>query len=83
MSTTDDTSRQVFHIELDISLDYRNDHAAFVILDALKEYADTERWRAEDSDNAAFLEELAATADRLHQLIDDQMCSANIREVVR
>lgn len=71
---------EVFHVELDLDVDGR-DHATFVILDALEEYAATQRWRAEDGDNAEFLTELADTADRLHELIDDQMCGANVRTV--
>ncbi|BDY33198.1 hypothetical protein [Mycolicibacterium mageritense] len=78
MSTTD-TETRVFHVELDISMDYRNSHEAFVIIDALEEYAGRQRWLAEDGDNAEFLNELADTADRLRERIDAQMCDANVR----
>lgn len=71
---------QVFHVELGISTAFE-DHEAFVILDALQEYASTQRWRAEDGDNAEFLTALADTADRLHTRIDAQMGDANIRDV--
>lgn len=65
---------QVFHVELDISMDYRHDHEAFVIIDALEEYASRQRWLAEDGgDNAEFQNELAATADQLRERIDAQM----------
>ncbi len=73
----DDT--RVFHIELDISLDH-HDHEAFVLLDALKEYASRQRWEAEDGDNAEFLNALADAADRLHERIDAQMGDANVRD---
>lgn len=74
-------ANQVFHIELDISMDYRNSHEAFVILDAFEEYASRQRWLAEDGgDNAQFQIELADTADRLRERIDAQMGDANVRE---
>lgn len=73
-------SNQVFHLELDLSTDFQ-DHEAFVITDALAEYAATQRWQAEDGDNAEFLNALADAADRLRERIDAQMGDANIREV--
>jgi len=73
--------KTVFHVELDISMDYSNSHESFVIVDALKEYADTQRWRAEDDPNAEFHLELAETADQLRERIDAQLGDANVREV--
>lgn len=71
---------RVFHIELDISMDYRHSHEAFVIIDAFEEYASRQRWLAEDGPNTEFQLELAETADRLRELIDAQMGDANVRE---
>lgn len=62
----------VYRCQIDISTDYRT-HEAFVIIDALEEYASRQRWRAEDGDNAEFLKELADTADRLRELFHAQM----------
>ena len=70
----------VYRITLDISADHHNSHEAFVIIDALKEYAETERWRAEDGDNAEFLNALADTADHLRKRIHAQLVTANIIE---
>lgn len=69
----------VFHVELDISMDYRNNHEAFVIIDALEEYASRQRWLAEDGDNAEFHLKLADTAGVLRERIDAQMGDANVR----
>lgn len=71
MTATDTTAR----ITLDISTDYRT-HEEFVITDALEEYASIQRWRAEDGDNAEFLNELADTADRLRTAIQQQLDTA-------
>ncbi|UBV13059.1 hypothetical protein [Mycolicibacterium fortuitum] len=62
----------VYRCQIDISTDYRT-HEAFVIIDALEEYASRQRWRAEDGDNAEFLKELADTADRLREQFHAQM----------
>lgn len=70
----------VYRITLDISAGHHNSHEAFVIIDALKEYADTQRWQAEDNDNAEFLNALANTADQLRERIDAQLVTANIIE---
>lgn len=71
MTATDTTAR----ITLDISTDTRT-HEEFVIIDALEEYASTHRWRAEDGDNAVFLNELADAADRLRAAIQQQLDNA-------
>lgn len=73
---------RAFHVELDISMDYRNSHEAFVIIDALEEYASSQRWQADGMDEAhtAFLNELADAADRLRERIDAQMGDANVIE---
>lgn len=75
-------TERVFHIELDLSLDYRNSHEPFVILNALEEYANTERWRAEDDTtmHGDYLRALAETADALRERIEAQMCDANVVE---
>lgn len=75
-------TREAFHVELDISTDYRESHEAFVIIDALEEYAATQRWCGEDGDNADFHNALAATADQLRERIDAQMVSANLRQMI-
>jgi hypothetical protein len=62
----------VYRCRIDISTDYRT-HEAFVIIDALEEYASRQRWRAEDGDNAELLKELADTADRLREQFHAQM----------
>lgn len=69
---------EVFHVELAISAN-RDSHEAFVITDALGEYAETHRWRAEDDPNAEFLHALADTADDLRRRIDVQLCDARLR----
>lgn len=71
MTATDTSAR----ITLDISTDYRT-HEEFVIIDALEEYASIQRWRAEDGDNAEFLNELADTAERLRTAIQQQLDAA-------
>ncbi|OCB44737.1 hypothetical protein A5721_18885 [Mycobacterium vulneris] len=71
MTATDTSAR----ITLDISTDYRT-HEEFVIIDALEEYASIQRWRAEDGDNAVFLNELADAADRLRATIQQQLDAA-------
>lgn len=70
---------RVFRIELDISADF-HDHEAFVIVDALEEYASRQRWLAEDGANAEFQTALADAADRLRERIAAQMGDANVRE---
>ncbi|WP_409431014.1 hypothetical protein ACJEIK_02945 [Mycobacterium sp. SMC-16] len=70
---------EVFHVELAISANHRDSHEAFVITDALAEYADTQRWRAEDDPNAEFLHALADTADDLRRRVDVQLCDARLR----
>jgi hypothetical protein len=72
---------RAFHVELDISADFK-DHEAFVIIDALEEYASSQRWQADGMGEAhtAFLNELADAADRLRERIDAQMGDANIIE---
>ncbi|BBX82150.1 hypothetical protein [Mycolicibacterium aubagnense] len=70
---------EVFHVELDIRTSHTDSHEAFVIRDALEEYALRQRDDAEGSDNAAFLNALADTADDLRKRIDAQMVSANVR----
>ncbi|OKH81129.1 hypothetical protein EB75_18000 [Mycobacterium sp. ST-F2] len=69
---------EVFHVELAISAN-RDSHEAFVITDALAEYAETQRWRAEVDPNAEFLCALADTADDLRRRIDVQLCDDRLR----
>ena len=70
----------VYRCQLDISTDYRT-HEAFVIIDALEEYASTHRRRAEAGENAEFLNALADTADRLREQFHTQLHDgANIVE---
>ncbi len=71
-------SGQVFRIALDISYD-DDSREAFVIIDALEEYAAEHRFRADNEDiNAEFLRELADAADALRERIDAQMVTANV-----
>lgn len=68
---------EVFHVHLDLWAG--ESHEAFVIIDALEEYARRQRDDAEGSDNAEFLMALADTADDLRKRIDAQMIGANVR----
>lgn len=70
---------EVFHVELAISANHDVSHEAFVIIDALAEYAETQRWRAQDDPNAEFLHALAATADDLRRRVDVQLCADRLR----
>ncbi|MFA5712279.1 hypothetical protein [Mycolicibacterium sp.] len=76
MSAHSSPRAQVVRVALDISTD-RADHEAFVIVDALEEYASRQRWLAEDGDNAEFLGALADAADRLRDQVAAQLDGAH------